>query len=115
MWIFLPDGFLSVVADNDDPNSSRLLVRARKREHLTRVFPGCKVLTMMGSDYGFRAWIDRQHVATTMARRLEDLAYGNFKNEVEDDHYHDACLGVWQEMRDFQDRSPNDRKVGWVR
>lgn len=30
MWIFLSDAFLSVVADRDEPEGERLLVRARR-------------------------------------------------------------------------------------
>jgi hypothetical protein len=36
MWICLSDGFLSIVVDTND--STRLLVRARRKEHLVIVF-----------------------------------------------------------------------------
>lgn len=103
MWIFLPSGFLSIVADNADPHSNRLLVRSRVREHITQVFPGAEVIALAGSDYAYRAWVSRSKVATVLARFAEDLAYGNFKNEVNDDAYHDACLETWMVMRDYQE------------
>lgn len=36
MWICLNDAFVSAVQDRNNPN--RLCVRARKREHLERLF-----------------------------------------------------------------------------
>jgi hypothetical protein len=31
-------------------------------------------------------------------KNLETLNYTNFKNSIEDDKYHDACLDVWSAM-----------------
>lgn len=105
MWIFLPDAFLSVVADKDNPTGDRLLVRARRIGHIENVFPDAEVFQMAGSDYAFRAWIPRRDVAKAMAERVLDLDYSNFKNAIEDQSYHDAALDAWFAMRDYQDRS----------
>jgi hypothetical protein len=37
VWIAMTDSFVSAVQDRNDP--SRLVVRARKAEHLERLFP----------------------------------------------------------------------------
>lgn len=103
MWLFLPDGFLSIVADHHDPTGPRLLVRARMADHITAYFPSAEVSSTGGSDYRFRAWVPRAAVASALARFAENLDYGNFKNQVSDDRYHHACLETWWVMRGYQE------------
>lgn len=102
MWIFLNDAFLSVVADKDNPTGPKLLVRARRIGHIEQAFPEAEVFQMAGSDYAFRAWIDRKEVARVMAERVNQLDYSNFKNAIEEQAYHDAALEAWFAMRDYQ-------------
>jgi hypothetical protein len=39
MWLFTSNSFVSVVADRDDTQSSRLLVRARIKGDIDQLFP----------------------------------------------------------------------------
>jgi hypothetical protein len=48
MWIFCESGFYSIVQHEDDPNT--LIVRARIKGDLERLFPRAKVFDGYGSD-----------------------------------------------------------------
>ena len=98
MWIFTTEGFLSVVADRQDPRRGRLLVRARKRKHLTTLLPECPVFQKKPSDYPWRAWATREQVQNLLASQVAALDYDNFKNAIPDEQYHDACTEVWGAM-----------------
>lgn len=101
MWIFLSESFLSVV-DKGDPTGATLLVRARKAGDIEAVFPDAKVIEGGGTDYAFRARIDRRVVAEVIADQIERIRYGNFKATVRDDDRHDAYMDVWSAMMRFQ-------------
>lgn len=103
MWIFLSDAFLSVVTDKDDPNGPRLLVRARRKGDIERVFPEAETAYTGGADYAYRAWVNRNDVAKAMAKQVMNLDYTNFKNSIKDNAYHDACLEAWFAMRNLQE------------
>lgn len=103
MWIFLSNAMLSIVDKGGD--GSTLLVRARRREDLTRVFPKAKVQAGGGTDYPFRARIDREEVAMRVAEAVLDIHYPNFKATVAEDVRHTAYLRVWADMMGFQDQS----------
>ena len=102
MWIFLSDSFLSIV-DKGDPSGATLLVRARVAGDIERVFPGVAVVEGSGTDYRYRARIDRKVVAETIAAELKSVRYANFKSTVKDRRRHDAYLEVWDAMMDYQD------------
>ena len=104
MWIFLGNSMLSIVDKGGD--GSTLLVRARRREDLTRVFPKAKIQAGGGTDYPFRARIDREEVALRVAEAVRDIHYPNFKATVAEDDRHAAYLRVWAAMMEFQDQ-PN--------
>jgi hypothetical protein len=104
MWIFLGNSMLSIVDKGGD--GSTLLVRARRREDLTRIFPKAKVQAGGGTDYPFRARIDREAVAQRVAEAVRDIGYPNFKASVDEDDRHSAYLRVWADMMGFQDQ-PN--------
>ncbi len=59
MWVFLPEGFVSIVADRSDPSGGRLLVRARRREHLEAFLGGPeeRIEENPSADYRWRAWV----------------------------------------------------------
>ena len=63
MWIFFSNSMLSIVDKGGD--GSTLLVRARRQEDMTRIFPQAQVQVGGGTDYLYRARIDREEVATT--------------------------------------------------
>lgn len=102
MWIFTSNSFLSVVADNKDVDGPRLLVRARRQGHIENVFPDADVQETPNADYAFRAWVPREDVAKAMVSEVSNLDYTNFKDSIDDPHYHDACLESWFAMNNFQ-------------
>lgn len=102
MWIFTPQGFLSIVADREDPQAGRLLIRARTRKHLRNLLPDCEPFQKRPSDYPWRVWATRQQVAGLVAQQVTNLTYDNFKNAIPDAEYHDACLDVWEAMWRYQ-------------
>jgi hypothetical protein len=103
VWIFTTQGFVSIVEDRND--SRNLLVRARLRGDIERLFPKVKVQETPTADYRFRASIPRELVADRLGRLPYETTYPNFKDAVSkvaaDPHvdvrrfrYH----GVWAEM-----------------
>lgn len=102
MWIFLSDAFLSVVADKDDPSGPRLLVRARREGDIERVFPEADVTTTTAADYRYRAWLPRERVAAVLMEQVETLAYANFKSSIREHAYHEAAMGAWSVMHQYQ-------------
>jgi hypothetical protein len=101
MWIFLSDSFLSIVEYRPDP--SKLLVRARIRGDIERVFPGVRAVhTPVRADYAYRASIDRKAVAVAVSKQVLDIDYPNFKDSVLEDDRHDAYMGVWTTMNNYQ-------------
>lgn len=102
MWVFLRDSFLSIVDKGDDTGQT-LLVRARKAGDIEAVFPDAEVIEGGGTDYAFRARIDREQVAQAMADQVRGIQYGNFKGAVRDHDRHDAYMDTWQSMLRFQE------------
>src|SRR5258707_222285 len=101
MWIFFSDSFLSIVAPPAIGvlDSKRyLIVRARLKGDINRVFPGVRVTTSKNRDYRYRAIIERDRVADVLANEARGIAYTNFKNSVKSDRRHDAYLDVWRVM-----------------
>lgn len=111
MWICISDGFVSIVEHRDDPG--RVLVRARRREHL-EAFLGdnspsillTPVMQTPRSDYRWRVEADRAFVAQRLAKLLMDVRYTNFKNSVRDDEYHHACSDIWRTLGRLQEGGP---------
>lgn len=101
MWIFLSESFLSIV-DKGDSTGKTLLVRARRPGDIERVFPWAKVAKDGGTDYLYRARIDRDEVALRLADRARNITYENFKSTVKDRRRHRAYLGVWDVMHQYQ-------------
>lgn len=102
MWIFTTKGFISIVKDRDVPDG--FMVRARKKQHLSDLFPDSDVYTEAGSDYKWRARISKQNVALVMSQEITDIDYPNFKNAIPDHDYHEACSDVWSVMFNYQRR-----------
>ena len=103
MWLFTSNSFVSVVADRDDTQSSRLLVRARIKGDIDQLFPDAEVMETPLADYRYRAWIDRQAVSNAFTKQVEDLTYTNFKNSVQDKERLRPLMNVWQAMFDHQE------------
>jgi hypothetical protein len=87
MWVFLIDGFYSVVADRD--NRHQLLVRCRDKDDAQRMAERLGVTVLAtpesdGYDYAYRMRVDRNTFANVLADEARNIPYGNFKNEVAD-------------------------------
>lgn len=101
MWLCLNDAFLSIV--HKDCARDELLVRARRRGDIEKVFPEAKVIvTMAPADYRFRAVLKRAVVEAAVVGEVRRITYPNFKSSVEDRQLHDAYLQVWTTMESIQ-------------
>jgi hypothetical protein len=95
MWLCFNNAFVSAVADRNNPK--RLLVRARRREHLENLFgQDAEILVNAGTDYKYRTFVDRSVVADLAHRALMNISYDNFKNSVKDDTLHDLYADFWE-------------------
>lgn len=107
MWLCLNNAFLSIVSK--DCADSELLVRARRKGDIERVFPKAEVRQTIGNDYLFRACVSRADVKKAMAKQVDALSYDNFKDSVEDNDLHHAYSGVWSTMSRLQSIPPYGR------
>ena len=105
MWLFLPEGFLSIVAVQGEERGPTLLVRARAAGHIEACFPDAEVATTPDADYRYRAFVPREQVVAALVQQVQDLCYTNFKKAIPSRAYHDAALEAWGVMHRFQDRS----------
>ena len=111
MWVCSNVGFISIVQDNQRPNI--LKVRARKREHLEKLFPGHEILELRHRDYRFRVIVDRPTVAQLLfdlviaeGQRPGAVNYGNFKDSVRDHRLHDLYADFWSLHYRYQHEEP---------
>lgn len=115
MWIFLNDGFFSIVEDQND--SDRLVVRARNKDDIPTVFgvkPG-RVIETRHRDYRYRIFLDRETVAKVIQEEVMSINYGNFKDSIakDDKERKNAYTGVWSEMYQYQDELHPDQTPWW--
>ena len=82
MWVCFNDGFISVVKDKREENE--LVVRARRREILERLFPDREIIELWNSDYMFRTYCSKEELSKIMAESIDDIDYTNLKNSVTD-------------------------------
>jgi hypothetical protein len=100
-WLCFNDAFLSVVNHRTDQNL--LVVRARRREHLTKVFgPSATIEVTPDRDYKYRTIADRKKVADIVASRIQNIDYGNFKDSVRSDDLHDLYARFWSLHHHYQ-------------
>lgn len=109
MWIMLNNAFFSIIDpaaeyDGGGHTGTHLLVRARFRGDIERVFPRTKVTATPDRDYAYRALIDRKTVALKIAEQITSIDYLNFKGSVEEKWRHDDYMRVWTVMHSAQDR-----------
>src|SRR5262245_11224892 len=114
MWIFLNDAYLSIVVD--EKSEDNLLVRARVKGDIQRVFPKAKVTITPEADYRYRTSLPRMIVMGAIAHRIGLLGYPNFKSSIpwQDGGVgrHRTYLEVWDTMKDWQDKlTPPPPKV----
>ena len=102
MWIIMNKSYFSIVENNE--NKDELLVKARVKGDIERIFPKANVLIGAGSDYLYRAAVPRNIVSDAIKDQIENINYGNFKNSVawEDESRHKAYLNVWIALSKLQ-------------
>lgn len=93
MWLCFNDGFVSVVKDK--LNIDELVVRSRRPEILSRLFPDRKVTTLAVSDYKYRTYCSKAELSKIMVDRIDDIEYTNFKNSTADRDLHDLYSDMW--------------------
>lgn len=94
MWLCFNNAFVSAVADRDDRN--RLVVRARRRDHLENLFgKDAEIVVLTDADYKYRLFVERSVVADLTHKALMGISYDNFKNSVQDDDLHDLYADFW--------------------
>lgn len=110
MWVFLNNSFLSIVDPATDGKASeQLLVRARFKGDIERVWPGVVEEHIPHRDYRWRALISRDDVVAAISSSVQNIDYHNFKGSVDENWRHDVYLDVWhvmfraQEMYDNRD------------
>lgn len=115
MWVFLNNAFVSIVANRDvhkKLGANTLLVRSRTKGDIERAFPDKKrrttVVTGKGTDYKFRAVVDRAYAAEQLAAAVLSIGYDNFKGSIPmtsaaGRKRHDAYMRVWTVMRQEQE------------
>jgi len=123
IWVLTPDGFFSAIAF--DPKRGKadlkqipaapedtLIIRSRVQadiEHLTATLAedGYDVPWWrdLGADYMFRAFVTREQWSAYLTRAVEDMEYGNFKDEVtkrQGKKRHDVYMRVWSALLSLQ-------------
>ena len=102
MWIVLNKSFLSIVKNRNNEND--LLVRARVKGDIEKVFENADVFEDENADYKYRAYIDRKNVADKISDELLKINYDNFKNSVSKDEYNrkNAYMNVWSALNELQ-------------
>ena len=103
MWIFFPNSFVSIV-DKGDATGRTLLVRARRHGEIEAIFPDAVIVEGAGTDYRYRARIDREIVAQRVAEAIRDIRFSNFKATVKDRARHDVYMDVWDVMYRYQEK-----------
>ena len=103
MWIALNNSFLSIVQNLN--NQDELLVRARVKGDIEKVFPEAQTFEDQSADYRYRAFLERRLVAEVIADKISSINYGNFKSSIDKSEHrrHDAYLRVWGNLRVLQD------------
>jgi hypothetical protein len=100
----MSDCFLSIVQPPGEPggDKGRLLVRARVKGDIERIFARARVQETPGRDYRFRTLLPRWMVAKAMSDEVRRIAYSNFKDSVDEKDRHDAYFRCWAAMNALQ-------------
>lgn len=127
MWLFTKYGFFSAVCARDgksgsgDVDTSRIMVRARVREHLERLtsrFPDNgwgEILESPGNDYRWRVFLKKDAWAEVAASLALDTDYDNFKSAAhrewptDPDGYCSMLHRVWSNHAAIQTNGKGQR------
>ena len=100
MWIQFNNAFLSIVENRE--NTTELLVRARVKGDIEKVFPEADVFENNNADYKYRAFISKAIVAEKIMLKVTEINYDNFKNSVKEIERKKVYGNIWAELRNFQ-------------
>ena len=100
MWIQFNNAFLSIVENRE--NTTELLVRARVKGDIEKVFPEADVFEDNNADYKYRAFISKAIVAEKIMLKVTEINYDNFKNSVKEIERKKVYGNIWAELRKFQ-------------
>ncbi len=101
MWICLNDGFVSIV--QDPARAGHMLVRARRKAQLTRLFPGRMPISRTPQrDYRWRVSVPASMIAQLVCERIKAIDYGNFKDSVKEPKLHDMYSLWWHDHHKLQ-------------
>ena len=102
MWIVLNNSFLSIVKNRN--NDNELLVRARVKGDIEKVFDDADVFEDENADYKYRSYISRENVANVISNELLKIDYDNFKSSVSKDDIDrsHAYMNVWSALNKLQ-------------
>ena len=100
MWLVTKNSFISVVQHREQPDD--VLVRARVKSHLARLFPAksSQIQRDDEADYRWRLLISKQELADRISSYiLKSLDYDNFKasQEADDPAWPRFLHAVWAE------------------
>jgi hypothetical protein len=101
MWVLLNDCFFSIVAK--DCARDEVLVRARRKGDIEKVFTKAKVKRNDKADYLYRARVKKAAVVEALKGEVDRIAYGNFKSSVQDHKLHAAYTRVWSALGPLQE------------
>ena len=104
MWVFMVDGFLSVVQHNAMPDHFQ--VKSRVPGPLESLWPDHEVEVIDWADYRYRITIEKPEVLPVLLEVIASVDYTSFKDACSDDaNYRLALSSVWQVMYSFQEHS----------
>ena len=80
-----------------------LLVRARRKGDIEKVFPKARVRRNAKADYLYRAAVKKDVIATALKGEVDRVTYPNFKSSVADPKLHGAYMRVWSALGPLQE------------
>lgn len=104
MWLFLSDAYFSIVSK--DCARDEVLVRARRKGDIEKVFPGAKVREGIATDYQFRAAVKRDDLSKALAGEVARVTYSNFKDSITDPTLHEVASRVWANVLALEKARP---------
>ncbi len=115
MWLITPIGFFSIVCKPGDEEEGTLTVRSRVKSDLEALgknfLPSLgAIVEGAGTDYRYRAKAQRDDIGKALALMVQQLDYGNFKNEVahRQGKYRASVYGkVWEVLYNLQEEPAN--------
>jgi hypothetical protein len=93
MWLCLSESFISIV--HNHCAEDELLVRARRKGDIEKIFPGAKVNEYPEHDYLYASVIKRHLVAKAIAGQVSRIDYPQFKPSVKDDQLRQVYFQTW--------------------